>query len=114
MRVEGLEILKKLKRKQLGNQKLRIAIDRLISDLEQNEFSSFEQVKALRDDADRVHQDGFCFFNLNVHRTMVLLEFDEEGEATIVWAGTHDDYERIFKNNRQTIEKWLRTNGWIT
>jgi hypothetical protein len=38
---------------------------------------------------------------------------DEEGEATIVWAGTHQEYETTFKNNKVTIEKWLRKKGYI-
>ena len=25
-----------------------------------------------------------------------------------MWAGTHKEYERTFKNNTNTIEKWLR------
>lgn len=44
---------------------------------------------------------------------MVLIELGVEGEATVVWAGSHDDYESTFKNNRDTIEKWLRNNEWI-
>jgi len=42
-----------------------------------------------------------------------MIEFDEEGEATIVWVGTHQEYEAIFKNNKKTIERWLRRNGYI-
>jgi hypothetical protein len=42
-----------------------------------------------------------------------LIEFDEEGEATIIWAGTHQAYEKTFKNNKRIIEKWLRTNNYI-
>ena len=113
MRVTGKKALIKLKRKNTGNTKLTKAIDDLISDLEKNQFTSFEELKAVRKDADKVHNDGFYFFNLNVHRTMILLEFDENGEATVVWTGTHKDYESTFKNNKGTIEKWLRNNGWI-
>jgi hypothetical protein len=42
-----------------------------------------------------------------------LIELDDEGEATIVWAGTHQEYEATFKNNKITIEKWLRQKGYI-
>ena len=28
-------------------------------------------------------------------------------------AGTHQEYETIFKNNRNTIKKWLKFNDWI-
>jgi mRNA interferase HigB len=43
---------------------------------------------------------------------MILVEF-EDGEASVVWVGTHQEYESIFKNNKNTIRKWLRTNNWI-
>lgn len=42
-----------------------------------------------------------------------MIEFDDDGEATIVWAGTHQEYEKTFKNNKSTIEKWLRKNNYI-
>ena len=112
MRVVGKKLLIKLKRKNIGNSRLSNAIDDLIEILESNNFSSFEELKMIRKDADKVHADGFCFFNLNVHRTMILVEFDIE-EATIVWGGTHDEYESTFKNNKDSIERWLKSNGWI-
>ena len=43
---------------------------------------------------------------------MILFEFDDS-EATAVWAGTHQEYETTFKNNRNTIKKWLKSNDWI-
>lgn len=42
-----------------------------------------------------------------------MIELDENGEATIVWVGTHQEYETTFKNNKNTIEKWLRNNGYL-
>jgi len=92
--------------------KLCDEIDQLINDLER--FKSGEQnLKEIRNDADCVHSDGFYFFDINFHRTLVLIEFDEEGEATIIWAGTHQEYVSTFKNNKKTIEKWLRNNNYI-
>lgn len=44
---------------------------------------------------------------------MILLEFSEDGEATVVWIGNHQDYERTFKNNKKTIEKWLKSKDYI-
>jgi len=44
---------------------------------------------------------------------MILFEFTEKGEATVVWTGTHQEYEAVFKNNKNTIKKWLKANGWI-
>ncbi len=66
-----------------------------------------------RPDADCVYGGEFYFFNINIHRTLILIEFEENGEATVVWAGSHDDYELTFKNNRSVIKKWLRNNSWI-
>jgi len=40
-------------------------------------------------------------------------EEGEEGTVQILWTGSHDDYERVFKNNKKTIEKWLRDKGHI-
>ncbi len=92
--------------------KLCDEIDHLINDLER--FKSGEQnLKEIRNNADCVHSDGFYFFDINFHRTLVLIEFDEEVEATIIWAGTHQEYVSTFKNNKKTIEKWLRNNNYI-
>lgn len=44
---------------------------------------------------------------------MILIEFGEDCEATIVWCGTHDEYEATFKNNKDTIAKWLKSKGYI-
>lgn len=112
MRLVNLKILTKLKKKNIGNVRLAKAIDELIEDLERRSFKTFEELKQARSDADKVHAEGFYFFDINVHRTMIMIEFDDE-EGTVVWAGTHDEYENIFKNNRDTIEKWLRDKGYI-
>lgn len=112
MRIVGKKIILKIKKKNIGNRKLCCEIDNLISDLEGFEPSK-QYLKDIREDADCVHSDGFYFFNINIHRTLILIEFDEEGEATIVWAGSHDEYETIFKNNKSTVEKWLRIRNYI-
>lgn len=113
MRLTRKDLLLKMKVKNIGNQNLCKAIDQLISDIEGNQWASKEELKESRPDADQVHSDGFFFFNIKVHRTLVLMEMSDEGEATIVWAGTHDEYERVFKNSKDTIRKYLRDNGWI-
>lgn len=112
MRVLGKNKLLKIKLKNIGNKKLCDAIDNLMSDLE--EFKPDKQnINNIRKDADCVHSDGFFFFDINIHRTLIMIEFDEEGEATIIWVGTHQEYEKTFKNNKKTIEKWLRSNSYI-
>lgn len=112
MRVLGISKLVKLKRKNKGNKLLCDEIDKLLKDLEEFNPKNFKLVD-IRKDADCVHNDGFYFFNINIHRSLILVDFDEEGEATIIWVGSHDEYERTFKNNKSTIEKWLRKNEYI-
>lgn len=112
MRLINKKILEKLKRKNKGNISLSKAIDQLIKDIEDNYWKDQSEINKTRPDADNVHSDGFYFFNINIHRTMILIEFADE-EATVVWAGTHQQYETIFKNNRNSIKKWLQSNEWI-
>lgn len=112
MRIVGKKTILKVKKKNIGNKKLCDEIDKLITDLE-NFNPNENNLDDIRNDADCVHTDGFYFFDINIHRTLILIEFDDNGEATIVWAGTHQEYEKIFKNNKLTIEKWLRKNGYI-
>ena len=113
MDVVGKKILEKLKRKNKGNVLLVSEIDDLITTLEENEFKNQLEIIKIRPDADCVHNDGFYFFNINIHRTLILIEFEENGGATIVWCGSHAEYEKTFKNNKNTIRKWLRDKEWI-
>jgi len=118
MRVIGKKILVKLKKKNTGNLQLCEAIDKLILDLEAFDPQK-SGLRAIRKDADLVHPDGFYFFDIHLHRSMILIEVEEEdededkGEATIIWAGNHQEYDRTFRNNRATIEKWLRNRDFI-
>lgn len=112
MRLTNKKALEKLKRKNRGNISLSNAIDKLIKDFEDNEWSTPAELNQTRPDADCVHSDGFYFFNISIHRTMILIEFDDD-EASVVWVGTHQDYEITFKNNKSTIRKWLNSNDWI-
>nr|WP_295869629.1 type II toxin-antitoxin system HigB family toxin [uncultured Chitinophaga sp.] len=112
MRVTGISKLVKLKKKNAGNKNLCKEIDKLLRDLQQFGPAN-SRLTDVRKDADCVHNDGFYFFNINVHRSFVMIDFDGEGNATIIWVGSHDEYERTFKNNKSTIEKWLRKNGYI-
>lgn len=114
MEITGKGKLEKLRRKNKGNTVLSQAIDELVNDLENGECTSQKQLKKVRSDADLVHNDGFYFFNLHVHRVMILIEFEEDGEATVVWCGSHDEYQRTFKDNKSTIKKWLTQQGLIS
>jgi hypothetical protein len=112
MKVYGIRILLKHKKKNKGNKRLGIEIDKLISDLERyspSEKSFFD----IRKDADLVHANGFYFFNIEIHRTLIFIVFEKKYEATVLWVGSHDEYERTFRNNKSTIEKWLRNNNYF-
>jgi mRNA-degrading endonuclease HigB of HigAB toxin-antitoxin module len=122
MELIGKPILIKLKAENRGNAILAKIIDKFIAAVEQAKWRTPADVKKERKDADFVHSDGFCFFDLKVHRTMILLEFPtaeqiaihDDGQATVIWAGSHDEYESKFGNNKSTIERWLRQNGHIS
>ena len=113
MIVVNKKLLEKLKRKNKGNVFLIVAIDNLIGDLENNNLNNQTELLKIRPDADCVHEDGFYFFDIHIHRSLILVEFDESGEITIVWCGSHDEYETTFKNNKNTIRKWLKEREWI-
>jgi mRNA-degrading endonuclease HigB of HigAB toxin-antitoxin module len=105
-------ILLKLKSKNRGNTKLSQAIDKLISDIENATWTKQTDIKESRLDADCVHSDGFYFFDISIHRTMILIVF-EGNEAIVIWTGSHDEYDKTFKGNKTTIEKWLRVQKLI-
>jgi mRNA interferase HigB len=44
---------------------------------------------------------------------MILIEFDKNKRVRVIWTGSHQEYDKIFKNNKNTIKKWLKDNGWI-
>jgi mRNA interferase HigB len=83
MRLINKSKLQKLKAKNKGNKLLGNAIDDLISNIESNSPKTESELLSIRKDADCVHSDGFYFFDIAVHRTMILMEL-EEGEATVV------------------------------
>ncbi len=113
MRLIAKKKLEKLKRKNKGNTKLSRAIDDLVNEIESSNWKDEHVLKDARPDADCVHSDGFYFFDISVHRTLILIEIDDESEATVVWTGTHQEYETIFKNNKNTIKKWLKAKEYI-
>ncbi|OQY03060.1 MAG: addiction module toxin RelE [Bacteroidetes bacterium 4572_117] len=113
MNIANKNILAKLIRKNQGNIRLLKAVKQLIKEIEESSWSTPHELVEKRPDADCVSSGGFYFFNINIHRTLILIEFEENSEATIVWAGSHDSYELIFKNNRNVIRKWLKDNNWI-
>jgi len=113
LRIINKHILGKLIRKNRGNSKLVRSVQQLIVDIEESNWETPLDLTEKRPDADCVYGGEFYFFNINIHRTLILIEFEDNGEVTIVWAGNHDDYELVFKNNRNVIRKWLKDNNWI-
>ncbi len=113
MRLTGKQILIKVKHKNKGNTLLCAAIDELIATIEEKDWKSKVSILKDRPDADEVYNDGFYFFDINIYRTLILIEFGLNGEATVVWCGTHAEYNFIFKNNKATIKKWLSSKGWV-
>jgi len=113
MNIINRKLLEKLKKKNRGNSALCDAVDDLLNLIEIKNWNTQAELILDRPDADKVHNDGFYFFNIHIHRTMILFEFEDISEATIVWCGSHDDYERTFKNNRNTITKWLKDKNYI-
>jgi mRNA interferase HigB len=112
MRLLNKKLLLKFKGKSRGNRRLNREIDSLIDAIEIGTWKNQLQLKRIRPDADCVHADGFYFFNISILRAMILIEF-EDNEASMVRVGTHEEYQRVFKNNKRTIQNWLRTNEWI-
>ena len=112
MRLIGKRSLEKLKRKNRGNIKLHNDINDLIKDIEDNNWDNVLELKKTRADADCVHNEGFYFFNISVHRTMILIEFEDD-EASVVWVGDHQEYVSTFRNNKKTIKHWLKSHNWI-
>lgn len=114
--VKELEIrhkhkLLKLKKKNIGNVKLVAAIDDLIVCIEQATWKNHFEILQERPDADCV-VENFYFFDIHIHRIFLGVYFRED-EASIAWCGSHADYASTFKNNRDTIRKWLKSNNWI-
>ncbi len=112
MRLINKKALQKLIRNNKGNRLLTIKIDKLVKDIEDNVWKDQMDLNKTRSDARCVHKDGFYFFNISIHRTMIFIEF-EENEASVVWVGSHKEYNGIFKNNKNTIRSWLKANDWI-
>lgn len=113
MNIINKHLLGRIIKKNRGNRKLIKAIQKLIDDIENSDWKTPNDINEKRPDADCVYGGRFYFFDINIHRTLIMIEFEEKGEATIVWAGSHDDYELTFRNNKNVIKKWLKNNYLI-
>ena len=132
MRLIGKRKLIKLETKNKGNVKLQKAIKSFKIEIEENIWLTQQELESSIVRFDAVHSNGFYIADINIHRAMVAITFvnlkeieelkrkenfeikaKELGEVNLLWVGTHDDYQRIFKDNKSTIEKWLRSHGHI-
>jgi mRNA interferase HigB len=112
MEINRKDVLIKLRNKNLSNKRLVQAIDQLITDVESYSVNTFGQLLEIRKDADKVHNAGFYFFDIHLHRILILMEL-VDNSITVVWTGSHEEYVSKFKNNKNTIEKWLKSKRWI-
>ena len=87
MRITNKHILAKLIKKNQGNSKLVSEVKQLISDIEKSNWQTPHDLTNDKTDADCVYGGEFYFFNINIHRTLILIEFEENGEVTVVWTG---------------------------
>ncbi|MBL0913757.1 MAG: type II toxin-antitoxin system HigB family toxin [Bacteroidia bacterium] len=116
MQIIGSNNLVKLLRKNRGNKRLTEAAEQLRADLEKACWRDRQDLQQERRDADCVYEECIFFFDIHLHRVLALVEYsgeDEDGTVMLLWAGSHSAYERTFKNNRNTIEKWLKDRNYI-
>jgi mRNA interferase HigB len=104
MKLTGTHKLLKLKKKNIGNSILIGQIEKLIFEIEYSNWKDTAEMLLSRKYADCVYEN-FYFFDLHIHRSLILIEFGEFEEAAVVWCGSHDEYELIFKNNKDVIRK---------
>jgi len=134
MKLIGKRKLTKLTKKNRGNVKLNKCIKSFTDEITGATWATQQELESSVIEFDSVHPDGFYIADINIHRAMVAITFvdlkeleelegtEEEveekkktlGEVDILWVGTHDDYERVFGNNKDTVKKWLRSQGHIS
>lgn len=134
MKLIGKRKLTKLAKKNRGNVKLQKSIKSFEKEIRENTWTTQQELESSTVEFDSVHSDGFYIADINIHRAMVAITFvnlkeleelegEEEdikeqkkilGEVDVLWVGTHDDYQRVFGDNKDTVEKWLRSQGYIS
>lgn len=84
--------------------------NKFITAIETAVWKNGQDVKDSFKDADHIGENIYIF-NIKSSRSLLLIYFDDN-EIEIVWAGSHNDYERLFKNNKSTILKYLKKKGY--
>ena len=77
MELINLKILNKHLSKNKGNLRLRFEANKLLSALEENNPTSYTELKGIRKDADNVYFEKAFFFNLHTHRILVQVDFQK-------------------------------------
>jgi mRNA interferase HigB len=132
MKVIGKRKLTKLAKKNIGNVKLQKCIASFEKEITESVWTTQQELESSTVKFDSVHSDGFYIADINIHRAMVAITFvnlkelealkgddikeqkKKLGEVDVLWVGTHHDYQRVFGNNKDTVEKWLRSRGYIS
>lgn len=112
VRIVNIRILQKHLKKNKGNTKLRSEINKLISTIETAKWSKSTQIKKARPDADRVHPEGFYFFNIAIDRTMILIELDEEKQQLCGVVITMNIYQHSRIISQQLKNGFNLNNGY--
>jgi mRNA-degrading endonuclease HigB of HigAB toxin-antitoxin module len=108
MQLTGVKALDKFTR---NNATLKKAVDEFIQKVLAADWENDADVKVTFPDADRIFTEVYIFNLTRSDRTLAMVYFSE-GELEIVWVGNHQDYERKLKNNKNTIRKFLRDQGY--
>ena len=112
MELFGKSILKRYQKKNRGNKPLETGIKELNRVWQEAKWENYAEAKKQRKDCDRVHMEGFFFFDpTKSHRILVGMFFDVQ-EINVLWIGDHDEYDSIF-NNKGAIAKWLKKKGHV-
>lgn len=134
MKFIGKRKIIKLAKKNRGNVKLQKAIKLFEKEITESTWTTQQELESSSIKFDSVHSDGFYIADIHIYRAMIAITYvslyeiealkgeDENikdqikalGEVEILWVGTHDGYQRIFGDNKDTIQKWLRAHGHIS
>jgi mRNA interferase HigB len=107
MEIVGRKIILKFTR---GDATLEKAFNDFLAAVTAANWQNDADVKNTFHRADRI-LGGFYVFDIGSNHNLSLVLFNK-GQFEIIWAGNHDDYEATFKNNKDTIKKFLKKKGY--
>ena len=107
MEIVGRKVIVKFTK---GDATLDGAFNDFLEQVTDANWQNDADVKITFPKADRA-VDSFYFFDIGSSRNFSLVNF-KKGQFEIIWAGNQDDYIATFKNNKDTIKKFLRKKGY--